>query len=1116
MKTWTILFLSLLSASAQTMTTGTIVGDVTDAAGAVVRGATVSLDIPATGDHRTTVTGEDGQYRFPLLKPGEYTVSAQAPGLQSGVARFDLLVGQQQAVNLVMDVARTQQTVEVIAQSSLLQTENANQATSYSSKQVEDMPINGGDITNLAFSTPGLRLNVGGGNTNFNVNGLPFSAALFTMNGADITEPYNLNNKSGASNNTLGANDVAEAAVILNAYSAQYGRMAGGQVNYVTKSGGNSFHGNLAESYNDAILNANDFFNNATGTPRGRSVANQYAAGLGGPIRKNKTAFYFNTEGLRYALPSNGVISVPSPQFQAYVLSHVPAASVPLYQDAFALYNGAPGLNRAVPVTTGNGLLQDSTGNLGCGKQKFPGTYVSGSSGPRFGVDVPCALAFGTNASSVNTEALTSGRVDHTLTDKQRVYFRISHDRGVQATSTSPLNPALNRVSNQPWILPQLNHTYVITPRLVNNFVVSGNYYSAVFGAPDYSKAIALMPVAFTISDGGANGGGFAAAGSNTSLPTGRRGQQVQLIDDLSWNRGRHTLQAGANYRGNKVTDSSIASGSQIGTYTFSDLTDFAIGIVNSTNTGSKFTQSFPLLQAAHVAFYSLNFYAQDEWSVHKDLKLTYGVRFEKNSSPTCQEDCLSRFNTQFLATGYQTGASVPYNSTIVTGLHSTFLDNEGVIAEPRLGIVFSPFGAGKTVFRGGAGLFANTPAGNVAANIFGNSPNKFSPSVSFGTVGLATDPASSQAAAVASSQVFETGFSQGYTLTQLQAALGKVPFATPTFFAYPNDFKTIKVVEWSFEIEHPLGAHDVATLNYSGNHGYDEAISNTDANAYIGTASRYPNGFGGLPNAIPDPRFSTVTQVLTSGYSNYDGLTAQLRHVFHHNFQGQFFYTWSHALQLGSVYNPYDIGAAYGNTSFDTRHNVTADGIWESPKFAKKPVNWLLGGWTLGGKLYIYSGRPFSVTNSQIPGLLSATTGGSILADLLDPTILGIHCTNVNTRCFNSTQFAASTATAANPHQQVDFGNTQPNSFRGPGFFNIAGQLTKKFPITERAGFELGASAFNLLNHPSFAVPNGNVTSGSLGLITSTVSSPTSIYGTGQGAIVSGRVLVVMGRFNF
>jgi carboxypeptidase family protein/TonB-dependent receptor-like protein len=1110
--------------SAQTLTTGTIVGAITDSSGAVVRGAVVTLDATTTGDRLNTVSGDDGHYRFPLMKPGEYRLSARAPGLQSGITNIDLLVGQQQAVNLVLNVERAQQTVEVTASAGLVQTENANQATSYGAKQVADLPINGGDITNLAFSTPGLRLNVGGGNNNFNLNGLPFNSGLYTMNGADIIEPYNLNNKSGASNNTLGANDIAEAAVILNAYSAQYGRMAGGQINYITKSGGNSFHGNLAESYNDAILNANDFFNNATGTPRGRSVANQYAAGLGGPIRKNKTEFYVNTEGLRYALPSNGVISVPSPQLEQYTLSHIPAASVPLYQEAFSLYNNAPGINRAVPVTSGAGLLQDSTGNLGCGKQKFPGTFVSGSSGARFGVDVPCALAFGTNAASVNTESLTSGRVDHELTGKQRVYVRLSYDLGVQSTSTSPLNPVLNRVSNQPWILPQINHTYVITPALVNNFIASGNYYSAVFGAADFSKAFALMPAAFSFNDGGANGGGFFAAGANTSLPTGRRGQQLQLIDDLSWSHGHHTLQFGANYRDNKVTDTSIASGSQIGTYTFNDLSDFAVGIVNSTNTGSKFTQSFPLLGAAHIAFYSFDFYAQDEWNVQKGLKITYGMRFERNGNPNCKENCLSRLNSTFLGSGYQGGTSAPYNSTILSGLHTTFQTVEAIVAEPRLGVVFTPFGQGKTVFRAGAGLFANTFAGNVSANIFGNSPNKFSPTVGFGNVGLATDPNSSQASAVASAQVFENGFSQGYTLPQFQSALGKVPFATPTFFVYPPNFKNIKTVEWSFEVEHPLGASDVLSINYSGNHAYDEPISNLDANAYIGTPSRYPSGFGGLSTAIPDARFSTVTQVLSNGFSNYDGLTIQERHAFHHGFQGQVFYTWSHALQLdppasgttASVYNPYNLNFGYGATPFDTRHNLTGDIIWNSPKFDQKPVNWLLGGWTLGSKLYLYSGRPFSVTNSQIPGLLSTSFGGTVLADLLDPSILGIHCTDVNSRCFTPSQFTASTPTAANPHQQTDFGNIPPNSFRGPGFFNIAAQVTKKFPIAERVPFEIGASMFNVLNHPSFAVPNGNVTSGSFGLITSTVSSPTSIYGTGQGAIVSGRVVVVMAKLSF
>jgi len=770
--------------------------------------------------------------------------------------------------------------------------------------------------------------------------------------------------------------------------------------------------------------------------------------------------------------------------------------------------------------------LQDSTGNLGCGKQKFPGAYVNGSSGPRFGIDVPCALAFGTNAASVNTESFFSARIDQTLTDKQRLYFRISYDAGLQATFTSPISPVFNRQSNQPWIIPQLNHTYVITPRLVNNFVVSGNYYSAIFGVPDFAKAQALMPESITLNDGGANGSAASTTGTgfaqiSATLPTGRRGQQLQLIDDLSWNRGRHTIQVGINHRANRITDSSIATGSQIGAYTFSDLTDFAVGIVNSTNTGSKLTQSFPLLQAAHTRLYSLNLYAQDEWSLAKHLKLTYGIRFERNGNPACVENCLSRFNTSFLAPGYQAGAAVPYNSSIVSQ-HNTFENIEAVIPEPRIGLVYGPFGPGKTVVRGGVGLFSNTFAGNVAANIFGNAPNKFTPTVNFGTVGLASDPASAQAAAIASAQVFQSGFSQGYTLAQFQSALGKVPFATPGFYVYPNDFKSIKTLEWSIEIEQPLGAHDVLAINYSGNHGYDEPITNANANAYIGTPSRYPNGFGGLPTAAPDPRFQAVTQVLTSGYSNYDGLTVQEKHAFHHGFQGQVFYTWSHALQLGSggssgaVYNPYNLNFGYGNTNFDTRHNLTADFVWSSPRLSHRVLNAVAGGWTIGSKLYLYSGRPFSVTNSQIPGLLSSSFGGTVLADLLDPTILGASCTNVNTRCFTSAQFAASSATAANPHQQVDFGNIPPNSFRGPGFFNIASQVTKRIPVTEHAAFEIGASAFNLLNHPSFAVPISNVTSGSLGLITSTVSSPTSIYGTGQGAIVSGRVLVLLARFNF
>jgi Carboxypeptidase regulatory-like domain len=1120
-----LIVLSAVFASGQTITSGTVVGFITDATGAAVPSAAVTIQQTDTGTVLTTKTNESGQYRFPFLKPGGYAISAEASGQTTDQAHFSLLVGQEQQVNLTLTVRSVSQSVYVSGDTSLLETENANQATSYGLNEVTNMPVNGGDITNIAFTTPGLRLNVGGGNTNFNVNGLPFSSALFTMNGADITEPYNLNNKSGASNNTLGANDIQEAAVIVNAFSAQYGRMAGAQVNYISKSGTNNLHGNLAENYNDALFNANDYFNNLTGTPRGRAVANQYAASIGGPILKNKLLFFGNTEGLRYALPSNGVVSLPSPAFQQFTLAHIPAGSVPLYKQLFALYNVAPGIDRAVPVVTGSGPLQDGTGNLGCGKQTFPGTYVNGTSGPQFGKDVPCSVAFGTNASSLNTETYVSGRVDYNITDRQKIYFRLSRDWGIQASATSPISPIFNQQSNQPWTIPQVNYTFTITPNLVNNFVASGNWYSAIFGVANFPTAEAAFAGNVIFNDGGANGSannstGAGFANVNALLPTGRRGEQFQLIDDVSWSQGQHTLQAGVNDRNNRVSDSSISSGSIIGAYTFTNLTDFAIGTVNSTGTGSKFTQSFPLLPTAHIRLNSLGLYAQDEWRARKNLNITYGIRFELQGNPSCKENCFSRLNTVFLGSAYQPGANVPYNTTIQTGLNKTFADLEGIVYEPRLGVAWSPRGEGRTVIRGGVGLFANTFAGNVAANIFGNAPNKFTPTVSYGDVALSTDPNSSQAVAIASNQAFQDGFSHGDNLTDLQAALGKVKFATPNFYAYPNHFNTIKVIEWSLEIEQPITPRDVFVITYSGNHGYDEAVTNADANAYIGTPSRYPNGFEGLPASIPDPRFSTVSQVLTSGYSNYNGLVAQLRHTFTYGFQAQAFYTWSHALQLdppsGSsstqfVYNSYNLRAGYGATSFDTRNNFTADVLWTTPKQNSRWLQSAVGNWTFGSKLYLYSGRPFSVTNSQIPGNLSTSFGGPVLADLLDAGIANKSCSRsaVHTPCFTSAQFATR-------NQQADFGNVRPNSFRGPGFFTVASQLTKKIPVTERTALELGASAYNLFNHPNFAVPTGNVSSGSVGLITNTVSSPTSIYGSGQGAIVSGRVLVLLGKLTF
>jgi hypothetical protein len=290
---------------------------------------------------------------------------------------------------------------------------------------------------------------------------------------------------------------------------------------------------------------------------------------------------------------------------------------------------------------------------------------------------------------------------------------------------------------------------------------------------------------------------------------------------------------------------------------------------------------------------------------------------------------------------------------------------------------------------------------------------------------------------------------------------------------------------------------------------------------------TRYGGTFGGLPTVAPDPRFVTVTQYYNNGISNYDAMTVQFRHTFSAGLTGQVHYTWSHALgdvstsTTNSYYNPFNISAAYGSLGFDNRHQMAADLVWIQPyKFSNKIASALATGWTIGAKVYAYSSAPFSVTDSKIPAQVNSA-GGVItpLADLLNPAAVTANCGRgaVNTPCLPKTAFAtyASNSGVATP-VQTDWGNIAPNSFRGPGYFDIDAQVSRNFRIREGIDFTLGIQAYNVMNHPNFAPPSGSLSSGSFGLITSTLGPPTSIYGTGQGASVSGRLAVLTGRFTF
>src|SRR5579875_2481718 len=297
---------------AQSLTSGDLTGTVTDPSGAVVPHATVTVRNNATGATRTTTSNSAGAYRFSLLPTGSYTVTAEAQGFSKAQTTASITVGQATVADVKLAVGASSQTVEVTSSAPLINTESAELTTNMSQTVIANEPNGGNDLTYIAQTAPGINMNTGMGYGNFNTAGLPATSNVFTMNGDNQMDPYlNLNN-SGATNLMLGKNPVQEASVVTNAYSGQYGQQAGVQVNYVSKSGTNAFHGNAEYWWPGSSMDANSYLNNLTATPMPFNNNNEWAGSIGGPIKKDKLFFFADTEGITYIVPSTQVVYAPT------------------------------------------------------------------------------------------------------------------------------------------------------------------------------------------------------------------------------------------------------------------------------------------------------------------------------------------------------------------------------------------------------------------------------------------------------------------------------------------------------------------------------------------------------------------------------------------------------------------------------------------------------------------------------------------------------------------------------------------------------------------------------------------------------------------------------------
>ncbi len=371
-------------------TTSAIVGQVTDATIAATPGATVTITNRETGLRRSLKTDGEGRFNFPQLKPGTYSVKVQAEGFdpQQNDNVFSGL-GQKQTVNFTLRVAQANQTVEVSGVPPLINPGNANTSTNLNGPALENLPNPGGDLTYPLQFAPGALINTAGSGNDFvggtngfgNVefNGLPALSNGYIVDGLETNDPLTNLNSGLSTNLVLGLNSISEVTVNTLSYSVDQGRFGASQVNYVTKSGTNQFHGNLYELWNGSILNAADYFTNATlGNHKPRSTVNHFGGSLGGPIVHDKLFFFFDSEWVRIALPIVTPTTVPTIAFQNYVLQQLPLGGkdsvtgamypaapqmVPFYQRMFALYGNTNGAPLAVLGCPFNADGTQATGN---------------------------------------------------------------------------------------------------------------------------------------------------------------------------------------------------------------------------------------------------------------------------------------------------------------------------------------------------------------------------------------------------------------------------------------------------------------------------------------------------------------------------------------------------------------------------------------------------------------------------------------------------------------------------------------------------------------------------------------------------------------------------------
>jgi hypothetical protein len=1105
---------------------GTIQGRVVDSSGGAVPGATVEVLNIATGVVTPTTTNEQGSYRTPFLNPGVYRVTVSLQGFGKFISdKIEVHVADVLAVDATLKVGTLTDEVTVTATAAAVDRSTAELGQVVDARRIAELPIREGSAVELVILAPGVTVvtDLRSRKAAFN-NGL----SQFSTDGVgEKKNDFTIDGISNVANDRVAYSppsaSVEEFKIHTTSYDAAIGNTMGAVVNLVTKSGTNAVRGQAYEWFRGSTLDSPNFFDKRANRPKRKYEDNRFGGAVGGPIRSNRTFYFANVEANPFKVPSPNIVTVPTAKMRAGDFSDLLALG-PQYQ----IYN--PFTTRPSPTTPGRFVRDPFPGNIipaglfdPVAKkilEYFPLPNQAGTADGQSNYQNPTAVAF-------ETYYTATGRVDHNVSARQRLYGRFSWDFWEEEKDDRFDNIATGIFLNRKNRIVGLDDAYTLRNNLLIN--VRGGFTRQMFPERRRSQGFDLSTLGFSPSLVSLapkelatfpfiNYDNFQDFGVSESGDGWFTTDVYSATGSLMWLVGRHNTKFGSEYR-YYIEDASrfsTAASPQINfgtTWTRGPLDnssaspfgqDFASFLLGLP-TGGTMSRAAAYREKSSV----LSFYAHDDWRVRDNLTLNLGVRWELEQPLTEAEN---RFVSGFdfttpppIAAAAEAAyarnpiSEIPAGQFHVrggllypdTGGPSEAWKRNSANIMPRAG--FAWLATPKTSVRGGYGLFYDVLGTNrITVNQVGFSRDTaLTPSLDNGLTFRAT---------------LANPFPDGL-LEPVGSSLGLMTNAgLGVAFPYVGDVKNPRNHRWSLGIQRELPWQLLVEATYVGAHGENLPVVrqlNAVPQQYFSTSpvrdnatndrlsQQVPNPFVGLvPTGLtganvsrsqllrPYPQFTSIQAIETNGLSDYNALQARVERRMANGFTVQMAYAWSRAMTETGYLNDFDTALERVISQWDREHTFVASGLVELPLGRNRRfgngwggvTNAVLGGWQISYIFKAQSGAPIGFGNF----LFADGKGiGDVMAD--DPTV---------DHWFDVTAFNRVSA-----QQLVSNVRTQPSRFeevRGPGYAVLDLGLLKNFSFGGTRQLQLRLEAYNALNRVNLGNPNTNTTSTALGTITS------------------------------